>query len=99
LDNPAAHARRQAFAAASPVTEAMIHALVHAFYAKVRTDPALGPVFNRARPQTPWRRLMVPASAKRGDAERPTSGTHSHCSFDRRPTDVSLAHGAIQHGL
>lgn len=29
------------------VTEAMIHDLVHAFYGKIRTDPALGPVFNR----------------------------------------------------
>lgn len=29
------------------VTEAMIHDLVHAFYAKVRVDPALGPIFNR----------------------------------------------------
>lgn len=54
MDNPAAHARRQAFAAASPVTEAMIHALVHAFYAKVRTDPALGPVFNRAIAADDW---------------------------------------------
>jgi hemoglobin len=30
------------------VTEEMIHTLIHAFYAKVRRDPALGPVFNRA---------------------------------------------------
>jgi hemoglobin len=29
------------------VTESMIHTLVHAFYAKVRVDPALGPIFNR----------------------------------------------------
>lgn len=29
------------------VTELMIHDLVHAFYAKVRVDPALGPIFNR----------------------------------------------------
>jgi hemoglobin len=29
------------------VTEAMVHDLVHAFYAKVRKDPALGPIFNR----------------------------------------------------
>lgn len=54
MDNPAAHARRQAFAAASPVTEAMIHTLVHAFYAKVRTDPALGPIFNRAIAADEW---------------------------------------------
>jgi hemoglobin len=33
--------------AAVGVTEAMIHQLVHAFYAKVRADPALGPIFNR----------------------------------------------------
>jgi hemoglobin len=29
------------------VTEEMIRDLVHAFYARVRRDPALGPVFNR----------------------------------------------------
>jgi hemoglobin len=29
------------------VTEEMIHTLVHAFYAQVRRDPALGPIFNR----------------------------------------------------
>ena len=25
----------------------MIHTLVHAFYGEIRTDPALGPIFNR----------------------------------------------------
>lgn len=30
---------------AAGITEAMIHDLVHAFYAEVRTDPRLGPVF------------------------------------------------------
>lgn len=30
------------------VTERMIESLVHAFYGKVRGDPALGPIFNRA---------------------------------------------------
>jgi len=29
------------------VTEPMIHDLIHAFYGSVRTDPALGPIFNR----------------------------------------------------
>lgn len=29
------------------VTEEMIHDLVHGFYAKIRVDPALGPIFNR----------------------------------------------------
>lgn len=29
------------------VTEAMIHDLVHAFYGKIRMDPALGHIFNR----------------------------------------------------
>lgn len=29
------------------VTEPMIHTLVHAFYSEIRTDPALGPIFNR----------------------------------------------------
>ena len=32
----------------SGVTEALIHDQVHAFYAEVRRDPALGPIFNRA---------------------------------------------------
>ncbi|HSV03237.1 MAG TPA: group III truncated hemoglobin [Phenylobacterium sp.] len=54
MDNPAAQARRQAFAAASPVTEAMIHNLVHAFYAKVRRDPAIGPIFNRVIAEDDW---------------------------------------------
>jgi hemoglobin len=49
-----AGARRQAFAAASPITEAMIHTLVHAFYAKIRTDPALGPIFNRVIAEAEW---------------------------------------------
>lgn len=30
------------------VTEPMIEALVHAFYAKVRLDPVLGPIFQKA---------------------------------------------------
>lgn len=29
------------------VTEEMIHDLVHTFYGDIRTDPALGPIFNR----------------------------------------------------
>jgi len=32
---------------AAGVTEQMIHDLVHGFYGKIRTDPALGPIFNR----------------------------------------------------
>jgi hemoglobin len=49
-DLRAAAARRAELAPGTPagVTEEMIHALVHAFYAKVRSDPALGPIFNRA---------------------------------------------------
>jgi hemoglobin len=39
--------RRLAPGYAAGVTEAMIHELVHAFYARVRRDPALGPIFNR----------------------------------------------------
>jgi hemoglobin len=50
----AAVVRRQAFAAASPVTEEMIHELVHAFYAKIRKDPALGPIFNRVIAEADW---------------------------------------------
>jgi hemoglobin len=33
--------------AAVGVTEEMIEGLVHAFYGKVRRDPAIGPIFNR----------------------------------------------------
>jgi hemoglobin len=33
--------------AAAGVTEEMIHELVHAFYGRVRRDPALAPIFNR----------------------------------------------------
>lgn len=29
------------------ITEEMIHGVVHAFYATIRADPALGPIFNR----------------------------------------------------
>lgn len=54
MSHPAAPARREALAAASPVTEAMIHALIHAFYARVRTDPALGPIFNRVIADADW---------------------------------------------
>jgi hemoglobin len=36
------------------VTEAMITELVAAFYAKVRVDPALGPIFNRVIPEAEW---------------------------------------------
>jgi hemoglobin len=50
----AAAARRQAFAAASPITEQMIHDLVHAFYDKIRKDPALGPIFNRVIAAPDW---------------------------------------------
>lgn len=36
------------------VTEGMIRDVVHGFYAKVRADPALGPVFNRVIPDGEW---------------------------------------------
>jgi hemoglobin len=29
------------------ITEEAIHSVVHAFYARIRRDPALGPIFNR----------------------------------------------------
>lgn len=38
----------------APITEAMIHDLVHAFYGKIRRDPALGPIFNRVIAETDW---------------------------------------------
>ena len=44
--NPAASTRVGPGLAAG-VTEPMIHDLVHAFYREIRTDPALGPIFNR----------------------------------------------------
>ncbi len=50
----AASARRHAFADDSPVSEEMIHALVHAFYGKIRNDPALGPIFNRVIAEDAW---------------------------------------------
>jgi hemoglobin len=42
-------AARAALAPGPPVgvDEALIHRLVHAFYGKIRRDPALGPIFNR----------------------------------------------------
>jgi hemoglobin len=37
-----------------PLTEDHIASVVNAFYAKVRADPALGPVFARAIPDEAW---------------------------------------------
>src|SRR4051812_352820 len=51
---PTASARRRVFVENSPVTEEAIHTLVHAFYDKIRTDPALGPIFNGAIPEGAW---------------------------------------------
>jgi hemoglobin len=53
-DHHAAEARRRAFAAASPISEEMIRTLVHTFYDKVRQDPVLGPIFNRALTEADW---------------------------------------------
>jgi hemoglobin len=36
------------------VTEEMIHDLVHGFYGEIRTDPALGPIFNRVIAPDEW---------------------------------------------
>jgi hemoglobin len=36
------------------VTEHMIHHVVHGFYAKIRKDPALGPIFNSVIPDDAW---------------------------------------------
>ena len=44
--------------AAVGVTEQMIHDLVHGFYAKIRTDPALGPIFNRVIGET-WDEHLI----------------------------------------
>jgi hemoglobin len=48
IDPRAARARALAPGLAAGVDEPMIRRLVHAFYAKVRRDPELGPVFNHA---------------------------------------------------
>ena len=40
-------ATRQGPGVAAGVTEALIRDQVHTFYGKIRTDPALGPIFNR----------------------------------------------------
>jgi hemoglobin len=47
MNLPAQRPLRVGPGVAAGVTEPMIHELVHAFYAAVRTDPALGPIFNR----------------------------------------------------
>lgn len=36
------------------VTEDMIHAVVHGFYAAIRDDNLVGPLFNRAIPEEMW---------------------------------------------
>jgi hemoglobin len=36
------------------ITEEMIHQVVHGFYAKIRHDPALGPIFNRVIAEDAW---------------------------------------------
>jgi hemoglobin len=36
------------------ITEAMIHDVVHGFYARIRQDPALGPIFERVIAEDAW---------------------------------------------
>ena len=36
------------------ITDEMIHQVVHGFYAKIRTDPALGPIFTRVIAADAW---------------------------------------------
>lgn len=36
------------------ITEDMIHAVVDGFYAEVRRDPAIGPIFNRVLSEEDW---------------------------------------------
>jgi hemoglobin len=36
------------------ITEEMIHEVVHGFYARIRQDPALGPIFNRIIAEEVW---------------------------------------------
>ena len=40
------------------VTEEMIHDLVHGFYAKIRSDPVLGPIFSRVIREEDWPRHL-----------------------------------------
>jgi hemoglobin len=47
IEQPRPLSARAGPGAAVGVTEAMIHDLVHSFYGDIRTDPALGPIFNR----------------------------------------------------
>lgn len=47
MDHPEHRRARVAPGPAAEVTEAMIEAVVHDFYAQIRVDPALGPIFNR----------------------------------------------------
>lgn len=48
LDNPSPSPRlREGPGVALGVTEDMIHEVVHTFYAEIRRDPALGPIFKR----------------------------------------------------
>ena len=46
MTTPAQAERRVGPGVSVGVTEAMIHELVHGFYAKIRSDPALGPIFH-----------------------------------------------------
>jgi hemoglobin len=36
------------------ISEEMIHQVVHGYYAKIRRDPALGPIFNREIAEDAW---------------------------------------------
>lgn len=47
-------ASRQGPGVAAGVTEDMIQQVVHAFYAEVRKDPTIGPIFNRIIPEAGW---------------------------------------------
>jgi hemoglobin len=47
MSSPEPSPVRSLRAGPAEITEEMIYDLVHGFYGKVRTDPALGPIFNR----------------------------------------------------
>ena len=77
------------------ITEASLNALVDAFYAKVRLDPLIGPVFNGAIDDWPehldklqafWSSVMLTSGRYKGrplPAHVKHAGSISQASFDR----------------
>ena len=53
-ERPASARQHLAPGFAVGITEAMVHDVVHGFYARIRQDPALGPIFNRVIAADAW---------------------------------------------